>query len=257
VRDLAERWLKSVPTLREPQMRAALVGADLAAEDLDRVAEALEHVALLAEQADERAREVLGAATPYLGDRGAEERVDALREVARRDGLLALERLLRRRPAPELSAPEPGQRGAADLRAGRALSLGERKALARRPDRFTLDRLLRDPHPHVIRTLLANPRVTEDDVVRLAAKRPTYGDLQSEIAKSPRWSIQPRVRLALVQNPFTPAAIAVPLLPLLVRSDLAQVAQATDLPAVVRAGALDLLERRPPLPSTDADPSTQ
>lgn len=257
VRDLAERWLKSIPTLREPQLRVALVTNDWATEELDVVAEALEHVALLAEQADPRAREVLAAATPCLGDPSSELRVDALREEARTRGFLALERLLRRRPAPGLSSPDPSQRGAADLRAGRALTLGERKALARRQDRYTLDRLLRDPHPHVIRALLANPRVTEDDVVRLAAKRPTYGDVQVEIAKTPRWSIQARVRLALVQNPYTPPAVSVPLLGLLVRSELIQVAQATDVPAVVRAGALELLERRPPVPSSDDEPSPQ
>src|SRR5205814_396625 len=79
------------------------------------------------------------------------------------------------------------------------------------------------------------PRITEDDVVRLAAKRPTFPDVQAEIAQSPKWSVRVRVRLALVQNPFTPPAISVPLLPMLVRPELDQVMAATDVPPIVRS----------------------
>ena len=66
----------------------------------------------------------------------------------------------------------PATSGIPDYGRGRPLTLGERKSLARRPDRAMLDRLLHDPHPDVIRRLLRNPRLTEDDVVRLAARRP-------------------------------------------------------------------------------------
>ncbi len=240
-------------------MRIQLVASDLARSSPAEVAEALESACMLAEQADPRAQEVLAAAMPTLTDPVHAELVDRLRSAAREAGFLALGRLLRKRARPAAfpeAPPGPDERHPGDAGVGRSLTLGERKALARKHDRFTLDRLLRDPHPAVIKNLLANPRITEDDVVRLAARRPAFPDVQSEIAKHARWSVSQRVRITLVQNPFTPPTISVPLLALLVRPELDQVVAATDIPAIVRGAALELLGRRPPVPLPE-EPQTE
>lgn len=249
---LASRWLKSVPTL-ETQLRTGMVGAEVVSHPVAEVAEALEEICRLAEQADPRGREILAAALPTLTDPLRSELVAALRAEAQSMSHLALGRLLRRRVGIRDGAhevPEPNARHPGDARVGRAVTLGERKALARAHNRDVLDRVLRDPHPHVIRNILKNPRITEDDVVRLAARRPTFPDVQVEIARSTRWGIRPRVRVALVQNPFTPTNVSVPLLPLLVRPELDQLLAATDVPPIVRSAAVELLERRPPIPVT-------
>jgi hypothetical protein len=248
----ADRWLQRIPSFRETSFRVTAVQSDFVALALSELAEALDAIAGLAEQADERAREVLAALAPTLTDPEFGDRVEALREVAQLRQYFALARLLRHRVSsvPTVT-PEPEERGGLDPRGGRVLTLGERKALARGHDRFQLDRLLRDPHPAVIQNLLKNPRITEADVVRLAAKRPTYPDIQIEIAKSERWSPRPRVRLAIAQNPYTPTTVSVPLLALLLRHEINEIAHATDLPPIVRAAAIDLLERRPPVPSPE------
>lgn len=246
--------------MKDVGLRIQLVANDLASLDVTEVAEALEATCMLAEQAEPRARDVLSAAMPTLTDPARDALIAQLRESAQENGRLALARFLRRRARPAAfpePAAEPDQRHPGESRVGKALTLGERKTLARSRDRFLLDRLLRDPHPAVIRNVLANARITEDDVVRLAARRPTFPDVQAEIARHVRWSIRPRVRLALVQNPFTPPSIAVPLLSLLVRPELDQVLGATDIPAIVRGAALDLLERRPPVPPPDEPQETQ
>ena len=54
--------------------------------------------------------------------------------------------------------------------------------------------------------------------------------------------------MTIVQNPGAPPEIAVPLLRLLIRPELQRVTSAADVPAVVRAAAGELLERRPPVP---------
>jgi hypothetical protein len=132
-------------------------------------------------------------------------------------------------------------------REGRPLTLGERKSLARRPDRETLLRLFADPHPDVMRRLLGNPRVTEDDVVRLAARRPGRAELLAEIARETRWVHRPRVRMALVMNPATPLEIAARIAGLLLRPELALVVASPGVPAPVRALCVEHLERRPPV----------
>ncbi|NUP05332.1 MAG: hypothetical protein HOW73_04640 [Polyangiaceae bacterium] len=252
--------MRAIPTFKETQLRTSFVAADIASHPLEIIAEALEEIALLAEQAHPAAREALAAALPTLTDPARDELVVALRAEAQEKGHFALARMLRRRTGLRDGAhevPDPSQRHPGEARVGRALTLGERKALARARDRDVLDRLLRDPHPHVIRNILENPRITEDDVVRLAARRPTFPDVQAEIAKSARWGIRQRVRLAIVQNPFTPPAISVPLLSLLVRPELEQVIAATDVPPILRSAAIELVERRPPIDPTDAPETKQ
>ncbi|WP_050428525.1 hypothetical protein [Chondromyces crocatus] len=227
----------------------AVLRRDVLDAPLVELAAALDEICGAAEQADAVAREILGAIMPTLSDPGIGERVESLREVAATAALLPLGRLLRR-PRRGQDARERNtsdERLLATSATGRVLTLGERRALARRPSRAALDSLLRDPHPLVVRNLLGNPRLTEDDVIRMAARRPAYIEAICEIARHPRWSQRPRVRMTVVQNPGSPAEIAVPLVRLLIRPELMQVAAASDVPRQVRAAAAELLERRPPL----------
>jgi hypothetical protein len=146
----------------------------------------------------------------------------------------------------DAKAVEPREEKQPDYGRGRPLTLGERKSLARRPDRSMMDRLLADPHPDVIRGLLRNPKVTEDDVVRLVSRRPGRADVLAEIARSPKWVHRARIRLSLLLNPSTPMELAAPMTGLLVRQELKLVAEATHVADGVRALCLEHLERRPP-----------
>ena len=120
--------------------------------------------------------------------------------------------------------------------AGRALTLGERKSLARGGRREMLVALLVDPDAQVIRALLENPRLTERDVITVAARRPVRGDVLRAIFHS-RWLLRYHVKRALVMNPWTPVELAVRLLPALIDSDRRLVAQDGNLAPVVRQAA--------------------
>lgn len=254
---LADRWLGCVPALATTTLRARFMRSEILQEPLAEVAHALDDVCWLAEQAQSPGREVLASAMPTLSDPDLAGRLEELRGAAARGSLLSLARLLRP-PPNEPGAPVPvDETVLLTAPGGRTLTLGERKAAARRPDRFAIDRLLRDPHPAVIRNLLDNRRLTEDDVVRLAARRPNYAEVVTEIARHPDWSARVRVRLAMVQNPYTPKHISVLWMRLLTRPELRQVIAATDVPQVVRAAAVELLERRPPVPESSRPPSMQ
>lgn len=254
---LSDRLCRALPALREATFRTAYLRSELLRVTPEEAARALDAVAGRAEQADPVAREVMTALVPILSDPALEAWVEELRACGVAEALLSLSRLLRRHrksaaggpPSSRAgSAPAPEERGVALEPGGRPLSLGERRALARRPSRAVLNKLLSDPHPMVIRNVLGNPRLTEDDVVRMAAHRPGRPEVLVEIARSPVWSTRARVRMAVVMNPGTPPEICAAMLPLLVRAELAQVASAPSVPKVVRSGALDLLERRPPAP---------
>jgi hypothetical protein len=248
----AERWLTTIPGLSGHRLQVAYARSELYGPSLVELVAALNDVSQLAEEAHAVAREVLTAFVPVVADPQHVARVWSLRATAMAASLPAVGRLLRSSTPDGHLLDAAGLDGSSSVltRAdGRPLTLGERRALARQPSRANLDRLLRDPHPMVVRLLLANPRITERDVVWVAARRPALPAIVAEIAKA--WTSSARVRMAVVLNPGSPPAISVPLLALLLRPELAEVGRAADLGAVVRATARERLELRPPLSSVE------
>jgi hypothetical protein len=132
--------------------------------------------------------------------------------------------------------------------AGRPLTLGERKSLARTHDREQILLMLRDPHPAVVAILLENPHVTEADVVKIAAARPAVPEALTGLAAHPRWSVRHAVKRALVQNPSTPLACAIRIATTLRAAELAELATDPALPEPLRVHASEIYaaaRRRP------------
>jgi hypothetical protein len=252
----ADSVVRTTCSIPEVVLRVAYMKDLLHARELGPLAATLDVVCARAEQADVDARETLIALTLAIQDPACADVVQQLREEAIGVPHLALERLVRQPvvtvPLPR-EVPRPEEDRIPDYGRGRPLTLGERKSLARRPDRNMMERLLLDPHPDVIRQLLANPKLTEDDVLTLAARRPCRPDVLSEISRSPRWSTRPRIRVALVLNPDMPLDLAAPILGLLMRHELRLVATSPTVAPAVRALANEHLERRPPGEFPEAD----
>jgi hypothetical protein len=227
-------------------MRDAWVRDALLRRPLPLIARVLEAVCFDTEQASPDAHEVLGSVVRVLIAPAQAGLVEGLRAEATEHSLLSLGRMLRRPPPrpPLESTPEPM---IPSYGTARPLSLGERKALARRPDRRKFDALLRDPHPAVIENLLQNPRLTEEDAITIAARRPGHAEVLLSLALHPRWSTRTRVRLSLVLNPYTPPDIAVAMTCLLMNQELRLVVDITTVCDLVRSVAFELLHRRPPV----------
>ena len=117
----------------------------------------------------------------------------------------------------------------------RPLTLGERKSLARSWRRDVLERLLTDPHEDVVKLLLANPHVTETDILKIATSRRSSAAVLNLILRSKKWGSSPRVRKALVRNPGLPLATGLRLLGLLNRADLRELANDPSLPSSMQA----------------------
>ena len=247
-RDRADALVRATRSIPEAGLRIGYLKATLRDADATELAALLDVLCARAEQAEPAAREVLVALVDALQAPELASVVQRLREEACGASHTALERLVRQPMSvvPARGVPAPDDDRVPDYGRGRPLTLGERKSLARRPDRKMTERLLRDPHPDVIRQLLSNPKLTEDDVISLAARRPCRPDVLREIARTPRWTHRPRVRMALVLNPDTPLEIATPLVGLLLRQELRLVASSTTVAPALRALCLEFLQRRPP-----------
>ncbi len=236
----AERVAQVLRSLLDPKLRTAFLRDYLASNPGPAAASVFEALCDAGARARSTAQEPVLAVVVFLVQLHDDPLLEALRETAHELGLKHLGRLLQRGPE-QRDSKAPSR--VPDYGVGRELSLGERKTLARRPNRAAFDRLLRDPNAQVIRQLLENPRLTEDDVIRLAARRPAQLEALRTLAKS-QWLSRPRVRIALIHNPATPTEIALPLLAACTRPELQEVITNPDCPGLLRDVAAELSNLR-------------
>jgi hypothetical protein len=112
--------------------------------------------------------------------------------------------------------------------------LGMRKALARKPDFKLISRIAHDQDCRVIEILLNNPRLTERDVIRIGATRPTSPKVLEKIFNHPRWISRYAIKKVIVLNPHSPLSMSLKLLTFMRLEDLNHVVSRPDLnPALV------------------------
>src|ERR1051325_811153 len=121
-----------------------------------------------------------------------------------------LQRLLARQepaePAPEPPAAEEGRKNETAWDRVRGLSQMEKLLLAIKAERSERAVLLQDNDPRVLLSLLRNPRITVDEVARMAKSSFDTYQIADVIMKAGQWMASPDVPLALIHNPKTPPA---------------------------------------------------
>jgi hypothetical protein len=237
-------------SLDELDMRVGLLCermASIANEDaVSLLAEAHQNAAL----GETEAQRVFLAIGWALFDPRLHERRIELGETARQIGLHHVADFVTP-PAESESAPQDKRR-IPDFGRGRPVTLGERKSLARTHDRALIQRVVRDPHPDVVRILLDNPSLTEEDVVHVCATRPNDPEVLQAVYRHRRWVVRYRPRNAIVRNPDTPLDTALLLAPLLRKPELREAATSSELPPSLRLVCRQILETRS-APRDDGD----
>jgi hypothetical protein len=162
--------------------------------------------------------------------------LDAVRVVLERDGGVSAGLLApstkRSDAAEDGTAPPPKE------------PVGYRISQARRPVQRLIERLLFDPEPRVVQTVLANPRLLEAEVVKLAASRRATPEVLEAIAEDDRWIARYPIKLALANNPATPSRLVLRLLPHLMAQDLRELADGASQGAICEQAAALLRRRR-------------
>lgn len=108
----------------------------------------------------------------------------------------------------------------------RSLSQMEKILLAVKADGTERALLLQDNDPRVLLSLLRNPRLTVDEVVRLTKSSFITFQIADVIMKTSQWMASLDVRLGLIHNPKTPQAFGLRILPTLPDGEVRAIARA-------------------------------
>lgn len=163
-----------------------------------------------------------------------------LRRIAHISGLPDVETMFGEGPPAQQYDEDAAKRADAKLFTQSLGHLKVQARLTRNPDQ--LARLAVASNPEVVRNVLINPRLTEELVVRIAARRPARPEPLVEIWHSPRWSVRPTVRRALAFNPYLPPEVGTKIVPLLSIADLKELSRDNAVHHALREQARVLLE---------------
>jgi hypothetical protein len=125
----------------------------------------------------------------------------------------------------------------------KSLTTGERTALAREATRGLIAAMLADEEPLCVQALLANPRFTELDAVRLLNTN-RCGECAVAVVRHPRWGAARAVVNAAVRSRALPLGVVLGLIATLSRLQLEDLLRSRELPAAARDAAAQLLEHR-------------
>lgn len=124
------------------------------------------------------------------------------------------------------------------------LDVSERAKLARGGDKEARSILIRDSNRQVAMSVLANPKITVQEVEQIAASRNVSEDVLREIGGNKDWCKSYTVILSLANNPKTPIPISLTFLNRLFTRDLRFLAKSKGVPEVIRVMAKKQAEKK-------------
>lgn len=124
----------------------------------------------------------------------------------------------------------------------RGMARTKKILLAAKAERTERALLLQDNDPQVLFSLLKNPHLTADEVVRIAKSPYLTFQTAELLMKSTLWFANVDVRVALVHNPKTPAAFAMRILPTLPESEVKAIARGAATSMALKTAALRRLQ---------------
>jgi hypothetical protein len=124
------------------------------------------------------------------------------------------------------------------------MGMKDRSKLALRGDREARNILIRDPNRIVAAGVIANPRITEQEIEKIAAMRTITEDILRQIAVSRQWSRSYAIVHNLARNPRTPIANCLNILSRLQMKDLVALSKNRNVSDAIRRQALRLSQAR-------------
>jgi len=148
---------------------------------------------------------------------------------------------IRPKMVPEPGEPEEFSANKTDWDRVRGLTRTEKLLLAPKGTRLERAILAQDNDSLILYTLLKNPRITTEEVVKIARSSALSVNIVDLILATTQWSSNHEIRIALVQNPRTPTPISLKLLPTLPEPIIRQIAKATAVNQTLKQAAVRLV----------------
>ncbi len=124
------------------------------------------------------------------------------------------------------------------------MTVGQKIKMALTGDKAARVILIKDSNKQISTSALKNPRITEDEVLKLTSTKGTPEELLRLIAVNREWVKNYQIKSTLVTNPRTPLRIALKFLSQLHDKDLISLSRSKNIPNVVATSARKTLEWR-------------
>lgn len=124
------------------------------------------------------------------------------------------------------------------------MGMKDRVKLAMKGDREARNILIRDPNRIVAQAVVQNPRITEQEVEKIAAMRSVPEDVLRQLANARQWQRSYPIIHNLARNPRTPIANVLPILTRLQQRDLVAISKSKNVSDAVRRQAQRLSQAR-------------
>ena len=124
------------------------------------------------------------------------------------------------------------------------MGMKDRVKLAMKGDREARNILIRDPNRIVAQAVIQNPRITEQEIEKIAAMRSVPEDILRKVANDRQWARSYAVVHNLARNPRTPIANTMNILSRLQLKDLSALSKNKNISDAVRRQALRLSQAR-------------
>ncbi|HUJ39422.1 MAG TPA: hypothetical protein VLW54_02650 [Candidatus Acidoferrales bacterium] len=114
------------------------------------------------------------------------------------------------------------------------LPVGQKITLAKQGPARVAAALLAEGLPSTLAHVLENAHLNEAQITRVLARMDLSARVVNAVARHPKWSNSPQVRIALLRHPLTPLARIMAFLPDIPLSDLRDIMQLTSVRADLR-----------------------
>jgi hypothetical protein len=104
--------------------------------------------------------------------------------------------------------------------------------------------LIKDPNKQVALAVINSPRITEEEVLTISLSRSVLDEVLRVIIRNREWIKNYAISLALVNNPKTPMATAISILPRINKRDLSLLSKNKNVPEAVRIAVRKILSTR-------------
>jgi hypothetical protein len=121
------------------------------------------------------------------------------------------------------------------------MNVSEKIKLGLMGNKEVREMLIKSTNKLISSAVLNNPRITDDEIIKLCNTKGTSEDLLRNIARNREWMAVYVIKHGLILNPKTPIAITIRLLPQLTERDLDKIARSKGISSAVTSNARKIL----------------